>query len=145
MKFVSLTDEKAWRAAHPAMCSLYPDLSEDDWVGRVRELSQERYTLFGLEVEGEIVTVAGVQHLELLTVGKVLWLFDMATADSWRGRGYGKEMLKHLELYAQGNGYTRLLLHTSMKREETISFYRRYFGEPFGYVFRSVTEGESTG
>lgn len=48
--FIPLTDEEAWRAAHPAMCSLYPDLSIDDWVKRVRELSLQRYTLFGLSL-----------------------------------------------------------------------------------------------
>lgn len=139
VRFIPLTEEEEWRAAHPAVCSLYPDLSVDDWIERVRELSRQRYTLFGLLKDEIILTIAGVQHLELLTVGKVLWLFDMATREECKGKGYGKAMLKHLEAYAEENGYARLLLHTSMKREDTISFYRGHFGEPFGYVFRAVT------
>ena len=139
-----LNTEALWLEALPILQVLWPELRAETYVRSLASMQERGYELFGIRSEDELVAVAGVQEIELLARGKILWLFDMATHPQHQGKGLGARLLRFLQGYAQANGYSRLLLHTGANREATIAFYRSQLGEPFGVVFRSVT-GEPDG
>lgn len=136
---VSLDNETLWLEALPIAKVLWPELQAQDYVRSLTSMSAKGYALWGVRANGLLVGIAGVQEIELLARGRILWLFDMATHPDHQGKGFGARMLSFLEEYARTNGYSRLLLHTSVTREATINFYRSQLGEPFGVVFRTVT------
>jgi GNAT superfamily N-acetyltransferase len=134
-----LSSESAWLEAFPIAQVLWPDLSQVAYVLNLHTMTNQGYRLFGLRHDDRLVSIAGVQEIQLLARGKILWLFDMATVPDQQGSGFGRHLLKLLTEYATANGYTRLLLHTSAERSRTIEFYRSELGNPFGVVFRVVT------
>jgi GNAT superfamily N-acetyltransferase len=136
---VSLDNEILWLEALPIAKVLWPELQAEDYVRSLTSMSAKGYALWGTRFNGLLVGIAGVQEIELLARGRILWLFDMATHPHHQGKGFGARMLSFLEEYARTNGYSRLLLHTSVTRGATINFYRSQLGEPFGVVFRTVT------
>jgi GNAT superfamily N-acetyltransferase len=136
---VSLNTEALWLEALPIAQVLWPELQAEGYVRSLTSMSMKGYVLYGIRSNDLLVGIAGVQEVELLSRGKILWLFDMATHPAHQGKGFGARMLSFLQEYARSNGYSRLLLHTSASREATINFYRSQLGEPFGVVFSSVT------
>jgi GNAT superfamily N-acetyltransferase len=134
-----LNTEVLWLEAFPIAQALWPELQQEGYVRSLTSMSTKGYALWGIRSNGLLVGIAGVQEVELLARGRILWLFDMATHPDYQGNGFGARMLSFLQEYARSNGYSRLLLHTSATREATINFYRSQLGEPFGVVFRSVT------
>lgn len=139
---ITLLDTKSlWLEALPIAQTLWPELEEEGYVRSLVSMTTNGYALWGIRFKGELVGIAGVQEIELLARGRILWLFDMATHPNHQGKGFGTSMLRFLEGHAKSNGYSRLLLHTSASREATINFYRTKLGEPFGVVFRSITGG----
>lgn len=135
-----LNTEALWSEAFPVIRELWPELQMASYVRRLESMSNKGYSLYGLRSAGVLVSVAGVQEIELLARGKILWLFDMATRQDQRGMGYGSQLIRFLREHATAHGYSRLLLHTSATRETTINFYRAQLGEPFGVVFRAITD-----
>lgn len=136
---VPLNTEAQWLEAFPIAQVLWPELQADSYVRSLASMSTKGYVMYGMRSDGLLVGVAGVQEIELLARGRILWLFDMATHPKHQGKGFGARMLSFLQEHARLNGYSRLLLHTGASREATISFYRSQLGEPFGVVFRSIT------
>jgi GNAT superfamily N-acetyltransferase len=136
---VVLNSEPLWLEAFPIATVLWPELLSETYLCSLTAMTEKGYTLFGVRADGVLIGIAGVQEIELLARGKILWLFDMAIHPSHQGKGFGKRLVEFLQNYAKSNGYSRLLLHTGMEREATIEFYRSQLGEPFGVVFRTVT------
>lgn len=134
-----LNTEALWLEAFPIAQVLWQELQADGYVHSLTSMSAKGYVLYGMRSNGMLVGIAGVQEVELLARGRILWLFDMATLPEHQGKGFGARMLSFLQEYARSNGYSRLLLHTGANRDATINFYRSQLGEPFGVVFRSVT------
>jgi ribosomal protein S18 acetylase RimI-like enzyme len=134
-----LNTEALWLEALPILQVLWPELRAETYVRSLASMQARGYVLLGIRSGGTLVAVAGVQEIELLARGKILWLFDMATHPQHQGKGFGARLLRFVQGYAKSNGYSRLLLHTSASREAAIAFYRSQLGEPFGVVFRSVT------
>jgi GNAT superfamily N-acetyltransferase len=134
-----LDSETLWIEALPIAQVLWPELRVDGYLRSLRSMAADGYTLWGMRCDGLLVTIAGIQEIELLARGKILWLFDMATHSEHQSKGFGAHMLSFLQEHAKSNGYSRLLLHTSATREATIDFYRAQLGEPFGVVFRCIT------
>jgi len=136
---VLLDTEALWLEAFPIAQALWPELQAEGYVRSLTSMSAKGYSLYGIRSSGLLVGIAGVQEVELLARGRILWLFDMATHPEHQGNGFGSQLLSFLRDHARSNGFSRLLLHTSASREATISFYRSQLGEPFGVVFRAVT------
>lgn len=135
---VELTTESEWREAHPVITALYPELLEEEFVTSLRTIVPQGYKLFALRDFGKIVSVVGIQPMHLLVVGKIIWIFDMATDLTVQSKGYGTELLNFVEEYAKQNGYTRVLLHAPIQRDNAIRFYESNMGEASGLVFRKV-------
>ncbi len=138
-KITILNTEPPLLEAFPVAQVLWPELRSTVYVSRLKSMTATGYTLFGCRSDGVLVGIAGVQEIEFLARGKILWLSDMAVHPAHRGKGLGKQLLDFLQDYAKSNGDTRLPPRTGANRAATIEFYCAQPGEPFGVLFRAVT------
>jgi putative acetyltransferase len=77
------------------------------------ELVEPGVTLFGLWIDGELLAIGALKHLDDAH-GE---LKSMHTAEQARGRGLGRRMLGHLVATASTRGYRRVSLETGSTEE----------------------------
>lgn len=77
------------------------------------ELVETGVTLFGLRVEGRLLAIGALKHIDDAHAE----LKSMHTAEEFRGRGLGRRMLEHLIAAARERGYRRVSLETGSTDE----------------------------
>ena len=87
--------------------------------------------LFVLRIAGKVAGMANA----LITVstaegGRVLLLEDVIVAREHRGGGYGRQLVEHVQAWAQGQGMTRVTLLADRDNHAALDFYRRLGFEP---------------
>ena len=85
----------------PLIKQLRVNLNFDDYVKNVKTMKLNGYQTFGLYVDGEIVSFVGFAEAMNLYYGNHIWVYDLVTDESKRGRGYGKQLLSFVEQYAK--------------------------------------------
>ncbi|GJL65636.1 MAG: hypothetical protein NPIRA05_06070 [Nitrospirales bacterium] len=91
----------------------------------VREMESEGYRLAYIEVEGNVVAVAGYRMLTNLFMGKTLYVDDLVTASTHRSKGYGKALVLWLREIAHEYGCHYYHLDSGTQRHEAHKFYFR--------------------
>ena len=76
-------------------------------------------------VDGVPRAFAGWRVLEMLAVGKHLYVDDLITDASLRSRGYGRQLLDWLKTQARHLGCARLQLDSGTQRKDAHAFYLR--------------------
>jgi GNAT superfamily N-acetyltransferase len=137
-RIISKIEKANWAEAHSVVKHLYQDIELLPFLENLEEMSLKGYSMIGLWINGNLYSIAGVQVIQYLCSGNVLWIVDMVTVPEQRSKGYGKLLLDYIHNYAKDMGYSRVLLHTAHFRCEAIHFYNRYFGNSFGLIYRSV-------
>jgi GNAT superfamily N-acetyltransferase len=136
-----LESEPEWRAAHPVMRQLRTHLDEDAFVEGVREMAESGYRLFALEVDGEIVALAGAGILTNLYYGRHAWVYELVVDGDHRSRGYGAELLAFVEQWAEERGCELVALSSGLQRTDAHRFYEeRMEMERASYVFKKTFE-----
>lgn len=131
--------------AFPVMRHLRPHLADaEEFVRRVREGEEkEGYRLFGIECDGELAAVCGVQPFVTLYYDTLLWVCDLVTADAVRSRGYGGRLLSEVEAWARENGYVSIALSSRFERVDAHRFYTDKMGyEKTSYIFEKKLSRE---
>lgn len=77
------------------------------------ELVEPGVTLFGLRMDGELLAIGALKHLDDTHAE----LKSMHTAEEARGRGLGRRMLEHIIATARARGYQRVSLETGSTEE----------------------------
>lgn len=124
--------------AFDVMRELRPDLpDEKEFIRRVREGEEKAgYVLFGLESEGKLCAVCGVQPFITLYYDQMLWVCDLVTLSECRSMGYGKELLTQVEEWARESGYHTIGLSSRLFRKDAHRFYNDKMGyKTTSYVF----------
>jgi GNAT superfamily N-acetyltransferase len=68
------------------------------------KMNREGYRLITLEIEGEMVAVAGINILTNFYNHKFLLVYDLVTDEAQRSLGYGEQLLSYIHEYARGQG-----------------------------------------
>jgi len=110
---------------HAVMVQLRPHLTAAEFPGRVRHQQTEGYHLAFLEAEGQVRTVAGFRYMDRLTIGRVMYVDDLATDANSRSRGYGDAMFEWLTAQARSSQCQSLLLDSGTHRVDAHRFYLR--------------------
>lgn len=120
------TDAAALRAAWPVVRQLRPDFDCERYIAQV---------LRQIEVDGcraNVLYDAGVPRafacwrvLEMLAVGRHVYVDDLVTDADARSRGHGKAMLDWLKTEARRLGCVRLQLDSGTFRKDAHAFYLR--------------------
>ena len=120
------TDADALRAAWPVVEQLRPDFERERYV---------QHVLRQMQTDGSRATVlydAGIPRafacwrvMEMLAVGKHVYVDDLVTDSRVRSRGFGKAMLDWLKDEASRLGCARLQLDSGTFRKDAHAFYLR--------------------
>ena len=113
---------------------LYRQLQPDDPAitdGRDREvfdviLGALGLTIFVVEVGGEIVATCYLNVIPNMTRAARSYAVveNVVVDEGFRGRGYGKAVLRHALRAAWAAGCYKVMLQTGSSRESTLGFYR---------------------
>ncbi len=114
---------------------LYPQESQHGYS--IEKLVQQRVEFFVLYHDGEPAACGGVQFFDDRqgTEGAYGELKRMYVRDKFRGRGFGKRLLAHLEGLATDKGVTTMRLETGTRQPEAVGLYEAsgyYRIPPFG-------------
>ncbi len=108
------------------MRELRPQLkSADEFVGKVLQQQRAGFELALLEVDGEVVTVAGFRVQHMLVSGLTMYVDDLVTGAAFRSKGHGKTMLDWLIALARERGCEMFSLDSGTHRQEAHAFYFR--------------------
>lgn len=110
----------------PVMRQLRPELANAEAFADVWSLqAREGYRIFVLTVDGAAQAVAGFRPGRNIVHGRHLYVDDLVTDESARGKGYGAKLLERVREEARATGCGRLLLDTPMGNALGQRFYFR--------------------
>jgi len=103
-------------ACAAVMLELRPHLAGIDFVARVRAQMDDGYELAFVRDGGAVVAVAGARLGHNLAWGRHLYVDDLVTAESARGRGHGGRLFDWLRARAAAAGCESLHLDSGVQR-----------------------------
>lgn len=115
------------RAAWPVVAQLRPELDEQRFVTQMqRQIADDGCRASVLyDDQGVPRAFAAWRVMEMLAVGKHVYVDDLITDADSRSRGYGKAMLDWLKGEAKRLGCVRLQLDSGTQRQDAHAFYLR--------------------
>ncbi|MFS0615628.1 GNAT family N-acetyltransferase [Lederbergia ruris] len=125
--------------AFPVMKQLRTHLNEDTFLELVLEAKvKDRYKIFALIDEGEIVAVTGFKPMITLYYGKFVWACDLVTDTNKRSKGYGEKLLTYVHEWAKKNNYESVALSSGLHRADAHRFYENKMDyDKVSYVFKA--------
>jgi len=127
--FKTLTSDDELTGAFPLMATLRDRIRADSFIAEVRRQQQDGYELIG-GFEGErLVVLAGIRRGHTLSRGEHLFVDDLVTDVSARGRGHGKATLDWIAARAKQDGIPRIYLDSRLTA--------RGFYEQIGFTFQT--------
>jgi len=108
------------------MRQLRPHLaSADEFLQRWQRQTTDGYRLEGLFDGSQAVALAGYRVQENLVHGRFLYVDDLVTDTSLRGKGHGERLMAHLRERARALGCGKLVLDTPLSNALGHRFYFR--------------------
>lgn len=129
-------------AAFPIIKQLRTHLDEETYFELVVEAKEkDRYHMFALMDEGEIVAVTGFKPMITLYYGRFVWVCDLVTDTNKRSKGYGEKLLNYVHGWAKANHYERVALSSGLQRTDAHRFYEDKMDyDKVSYVFKANLE-----
>jgi len=113
-------------ACYELMRQLRPHLkSQEEFIARWRRQAADGYRIVALWGEGKPVALAGYRVTENLVHGKFLYVDDLISDQTARGRGYGAQLLDRLKEDGRALGCNKLVLDTGLDNFLAHRFYFR--------------------
>lgn len=112
--------------------ALRPSLQREHVAEQVLEQMKEGYKLIYIEDNGTPVAFAGFRELQMLYCGKIIYIDDLSTLPSHRGKGYASALLDHIHQLAKETGKAAVHLDSGYQRRDA---HRLYLNK--GYVLGS--------
>lgn len=133
-----LQSKKEILAAFPVVKQLRTHLDESSYLEFVIEAQEkDRYKMFALFDEGQIVAVIGFKPMVTLYYGRFIWVCDLVTDKKKRSKGYGEKLLTYIHEWAKDNHYEQVALSSGLQRESAHRFYEEKMDyEKVSYVFK---------
>ena len=113
------------RELWPVVAQLRPHLDEDRFVTQTLRQFEHGFCATALYVDGAPRAFAGWRVLEMLAVGKHIYVDDLVTDATTRSKGHGKLLLDWLKAEAVRLGCVRLQLDSGTQRKDAHAFYLR--------------------
>lgn len=127
MTFRELRSDMDIMSAFPLMATLRDRVTPTTFLAEVRRQQQNGYELVGGFDHGRLVTLAGVRRAHTLSRGEHLFVDDLVTDETVRGRGYGRLTIEWLSARARNEGLRRVYLDSRITA--------RGFYEKVGFTF----------
>jgi len=130
-------------ACYGVMVQLRPHVKLDEFVTRVRSMEPQGYRLAFVREAGHVIAVAGFRPMDTLAWGRVLYVDDLVTDETWRSRGVGHRLFDWLIAYAREAGLGELHLDSGVQRLDAHRFYEREGLRHVANHFRIRLDGAS--
>ncbi|WP_035512634.1 GNAT family N-acetyltransferase [Halalkalibacillus halophilus] len=139
LKVQELQTQNEILEAFPVMNQLRTHLDKESYLELILEAQEkDRYKLFALIDEDEMVAVIGFKPMITLYYGRFVWVCDLVTNQQKRSKGYGEILLNHIHEWAKNNGYESVALSSGLSRSEAHRFYEEKMDyEKVSYVFKA--------
>jgi len=126
--------------AFPVMKQLRTHLDECTYLELVIDAREnDRYKMYALLDNNEIVAVIGFKPMITLSSGKFIWVCDLVTDTTLRSKGYGEKLLTYLEGWAIENNYESIALSSGLQRTDAHRFYENKMNyDKASYVFKTT-------
>ncbi len=122
----TLSSESDLRAIWPLVQQLRPEFDEDRFVSQMqRQIGEGCRATVLFDDGGAPRAFACWRVMEMLAVGKHVYVDDLVVDTTVRSRGYGKAMLDWLKVEASRLGCVRLQLDSGTHRQDAHAFYLR--------------------
>lgn len=108
--------------------ALRPMLEKKDIIALIKKQQAEGYNLLYIEDDSGVQAIAGYRIFSMLHTGKQLYIDDLSTLQSSRGKGYGTALLQHIYEIAKKNNCKTVQLDSGPTR--TIA-HKLYLNENF--------------
>jgi len=108
---------------YEAMKVLRPHLEHDAFVQRVQLQQAEGYVLAYIAQNGVVMSATGFRISNFLAWGKILYIDDLITTESARGKGFGGRLLKWVIERAKENRCDAVHLDTGHHRHDAHRLY----------------------
>jgi GNAT superfamily N-acetyltransferase len=112
-------------ACYPVMVQLRPHVKEQEFVARVRSQASQGYRLAFVREAGRVIAVTGFRPFESLAWGRVFYVDDLVTDETWRSRGVGHRLLDWVIARARDEGCSEVHLDSGVQRVDAHRFYER--------------------
>ena len=114
------------RACHAIVVELRPHHKDiEAFVRQVQRQQEDGYRMICCQQDGEVCAVAGFRVGECLAWGRFLYVDDLITCESGRGRGLGERLLLALRELGREAGCEQLVLDTALSNSLAQRFYFR--------------------
>ncbi|AGK52862.1 GNAT family N-acetyltransferase [Bacillus sp. 1NLA3E] len=125
--------------AFPIMKQLRTHLDESSYLELVIDAQEkDRYKIFALLDDDEIVAVTGFKPMITLYYGRFVWVCDLVTNANKRSKGYGEKLLTYVHEWAKENNYESVALSSGLQRTDAHHFYEdRMNYDKVSYVFKA--------
>src|SRR5579871_597132 len=119
---IAITEEdilKCWEV----LFELRPHLNKNNFVATVKEMISEGYNLTFIEEADKAVAAIGYRYLQFLYNGKHVYIDDLSTLPSSRGKGYAGKLLDYVADRAKERGYKVITLDSGYQRFDAHRLY----------------------
>jgi len=131
-----LRDDGERRDVFPIVRQLRTHLTEDRYIELLEEMRSEGYRLFALSHAAEVVAVCGVGIKTNFYYGRHAFVYDLVTDEDHQSRGYGSQLLDHVEQWATNRDCEYVALESGLWRDRAHAFYEERGYERYCYSFR---------
>ena len=121
------------------MKQLRTHLDESSYLELVIDAQEkDRYKMFALLDDDEIVAVTGFKPMITLYYGRFVWVCDLVTDTNKRSKGYGEKLLTYVHKWAKENNYESVALSSGLQRTDAHRFYEDKMNyDKVSYVFKT--------
>lgn len=92
---------------------LRPHLDKNNWKEIIYEMMKnEKYRISGIMENNQCVAFAGYRIMNSLHSGHIIYIDDLCTLESHRGKGLGSQLLEYIEQMARTNAMDAVVLDT---------------------------------
>jgi GNAT superfamily N-acetyltransferase len=89
--------EQCWDVAFV----LRPHLKKENWSATISEMIQnEKYSIAGIMDNNQVVAFAGYRIMTSLHSGNIIYIDDLCTLETHRGKGFATQLLNHVKAVA---------------------------------------------
>ena len=103
---------------------LRPHMNKLNWTSMIWEMMQnEKYCIAGIMDNDKCVAFAGYRHMTTLHSGNFIYIDDLCTLESHRGKGLASQLLRHVKSIAISGGKDAVVLDTDFSNDTAQKVY----------------------
>lgn len=103
---------------------LRPHLNKNNWSSMISEMMQnEKYCIAGIMDNDKFVAFAGYRVMTSLHSGNIIYIDDLCTLESYRGKGLASQLLRHVKAIATSNNKDAVVLDTNFNNNTAQKLY----------------------